>query len=957
MKTRRNYLLIGTATALLCQPAFASAQAVGASTPQAKQAKDNTADDASDKDVVVTADRREQSLQNYAGTAAVLSPDALSKVGIVNIENLNDVLPGLRVQNFGGAVDIALRGIGTNQNTELGDPNVATHFDDVYVPRVQGLANSYFDLKSVEVNFGPQGTLRGRNASAGSLNFISYAPEPGKLKGQIEGGYGNFDQVSVKGILNIPLNDKLTFRVAASFDKHGSYYRNVGPFQNVRAPYADNNRGVRGQLLFEPTTQLSILIAGDYNRQQSTGFNGSNYSTFLGILTPGGFTNAVNSVQNPRDVLTGPLGEQYGTEHSGVRAKIVFKTDGLFNVQYIGSHRDLRTRSDGAGPVGVAYPGFDQPDPRPGATFPNGYYGGPDGAERLDNYGQGIGRNGSFSDYHELRFFNDTEPFKYSVGGNYFNERQRTFVSSVSDDNAFFQGQEFNTRTKSQTFAFYGDGTYSLSSKLRLTAGIRYTDDRKSRTGVIARDFFGGGAVDFNCCGSFRLGTPGFQFNTNRTIFNPDQNRDGTISQGELLAFFLDGVRSFGTRDTIPIVFGQAIAQIRANPSSASDPNFAIAAGPGCYNSALTTYFVCAPNGNYTYNFIASTVNDQGAAIHTNFFDWRGRIDYDFTPDNLGYFLVSRGHKAASFNDNLGPLGPAPFYRPESVTLYEIGSKNKFEVFGRPAVLNISAFYNDYKDQQLTALLGVGSIVQQLTVGTNPDGTPILAGVTPGANGSATVPSGFSQNQVVAFTYNAANSETYGVQGSGSVVLPGKFKLGADFLWLEARVKQAAAVVDFRFQSDVNGLDAVVRPISGARLPYSPRFQINAQLAKVVPVGGPLGGTLDAVISVSWRSSSFATIFNSQDFAFINREVIPAGQPNAGQIRVTSPRDLLNDRIPAYYLINTAIGYTHGRFRIEGYVNNLLDATVAAGLLVNQFNNTRFFTNPRILGGRVRVQF
>ena len=211
-------------------------------------------------------------LQNYAGTAAVLSPERLSKVGIVNIENLNDTLPGLRVQNDGGAINIALRGIGTNQNTELGDPNVATHFDEVYVPRVQGLANSFFDLRSVEVNFGPQGTLRGRNASGGSLNFVANPPEIGKFSGMLEAGYGNYDQVSLRGILNIPIiGDVMALRVAASFDKHDAYYNNVGAFPEVEAPYADDNRGVRAQLLYEPTDYLSVLIAGDLNDQETTG--------------------------------------------------------------------------------------------------------------------------------------------------------------------------------------------------------------------------------------------------------------------------------------------------------------------------------------------------------------------------------------------------------------------------------------------------------------------------------------------------------------------------------------------------------------------------------------------------------------------------------------------------------------------------------------------------------------
>jgi iron complex outermembrane receptor protein len=293
-------------------------------------------------------------------------------------------------------------------------------------------------------------------------------------------------------------------------------------------------------------------------------------------------------------------------------------------------------------------------------------------------------------------------------------------------------------------------------------------------------------------------------------------------------------------------------------------------------------------------------------------------------------------------------LGPAPFFRPETVTLYEVGTKNEFELFGRRAVLNLSAFYNDYKDQQLTALLGVQSIIDQIT---GPDGT--LIDVT----GPQILPDAINRNQVVAFTYNAANSETYGIQGSGSVILPGNFKFGADFLYLEAKVKDAEPVQDFRFQADVNGVDSVARPIAGRRLPYSPRFQLNASLAQVIPGTGLFEGTFDWLVSVSYRSSSFATIFNSIDFAFINRELIPEGQPNAGQVRVTEPRGSLEDRIPSYALVNAAIGLTHENLRFEAYVNNLFDKTVAAGLLVSQFQNTRFFTNPRIFGGRVRVKF
>ena len=952
-----SQLAIGVSAITLAVPGAAAAQDVSATpsqTPGTPQADETPAQQSNDDpvnqepgedpantegEVVVTADRRNQTLQNYAGTAAVLSPDQLLKVGITDIDSLNDVLPGLRVQNFGGQVFVALRGIGTNQGTELGDPNVATHFDEVYVPRVQGLSNAFFDLRSVEVNFGPQGTLRGRNASAGSLNFISNTPELGKFAGSLEAAIGSFHQRNLRGVLNVPLvGDILALRLSGSVESFNSNYNNVGRFPDVEPPGAATNRGVRAQLLFEPSKSLSILVAGDLNDQDSTGYNGANFSTFLG--EEGDFAENVASVKNPRDILTGPLGEKYFTKHNGIRTRVTYRTEGLFNVQYIGSYRDLRFGNDGSGPIGVAFPNFEEE-----------FYGGAVGAERLDNFGQGTGRGSSRSDFHEVRLFNDKEPFKYSLGGNYFNERQRTFSASVADYNSFFQGQEFNTRTKSEAYAFYGDGTYSVTKDLRVTGGLRYTNDRKSRTGVIARNFFGGGAADFGCCGYFRLGTPGFEFNRDRTIFNPDRNNDGNITPGEQLLFFLDGVKSFGARDTIPLAFGSAIARLNANPALASDPNFPLAlpgeAIPGCINSARNPGYQCRADGTFSYIFVANTINNQGSAIKTDFFDFRARLEYDITPDNLVYGVISRGHKAASFNDNLGPLGPAPFFRPESVTLYELGAKNEFTLFGRPAVLNLSAFYNDYKDQQLTALLGVQSIIAQIT---GPDGTLIDVA------GPQVLPNDFNQNQVVAFTYNAANSETYGIQGSGSVILPYSFKLGADFLFLEAKVKDAEPVVDFRFQADVNGTDSVERPIAGRRLPYAPKLQLNASLAKVFAISGPLEGLADVLVSVSYRSGSFATIFNSVDFAFENKEVFATG-PNAGQIRVTTPRASLNDRIPSYALVNLAAGFTHRQFRIEGFANNLFDKTVAAGLLVSQFSNTRFFTGPRVLGARVRVNF
>lgn len=858
-------------------------------------------------DIIVTADRREQSLQKYGGTAAVLSGEDLKRVGITSLFGLNDSLPGVTVSNINNQIEIYIRGIGTNNETELGDPAAATQFDNIYIPRTAGLGPAFFDIKSVEVNYGPQGTLRGRNSTAGTVNVTSNPPRLGVFEGQIGAAYGNYDHLETFAFVNLPLGDRLALRVSGNLNRHSSYYKNVGPIPSTKAPEETDDRGVRAQLLFQPVEQLRLTLAGDYNQQTGTGYFGTNFSQFLGIN--GGFSNQANQIKDPRAVIEGPVSPFDATKHYGGRTNIRWTGDGLLSVEYNGSYRVLDRRSGGAGPIVPYYPNY---------LADLALTNGPNGQAAFDNYSQSLTLGESKSSYQELRFFNDTAPLVYSVGGNYFTENQRSYLGAVSDDNPFFEGLEFNTRTKDKAYALFADATYSVVSHVRLTAGIRYTDDRKSRTGVAARYGFALGASDFNCCGPLRLGTPGFQFaGFNRTIFNPDTNNDGNVTNQESVNFYLNGISSFGNRDTFLPAFSNAIAQYKTDPNST-------AGGTGCYASYRATFFNCAPGGAYTYAVpFAGQIFQQAGSVHSNFVDWRLRAEADLGDRHLLYALVSRGHKSAGFNDNLGNLGFAPTYKPESVTLFEVGSKNTFDVGGHPLVLNGALFYNRYKDQQLSALLSVQQIASQLA----------------GVNQPIVLPPNTNASLVVSYTFNAATDATYGAQLTGSIVLPAHFKFGFDALLLETKVLKADPIQDFRFQSDVNSVDAVARPIEGHRLPRTPRFQLNASLAQAIPLGSK-GAVFDWIVQAAYRSSSFQTIFNSIDYA----------SPNA-------PRAFLDDRLSGYATFNAAVGVTTGPYRFEAYVNNFTDSTHAAALLVSQFANSRYYTNPRIFGARARVSF
>ncbi|MEO0879676.1 MAG: Plug domain-containing protein, partial [Pseudomonadota bacterium] len=117
------------------------------------QAQDD--DDVTDE-IIITVERREQGLQDLAGTAVAISGDDLKAVGIQNITDLNGRVPGLQIANNQGNIEVFIRGVGSNNNTELGDPAAATHLNGVYVPRPSGFGAAFFYIQSFEVNIGPQ---------------------------------------------------------------------------------------------------------------------------------------------------------------------------------------------------------------------------------------------------------------------------------------------------------------------------------------------------------------------------------------------------------------------------------------------------------------------------------------------------------------------------------------------------------------------------------------------------------------------------------------------------------------------------------------------------------------------------------------------------------------------------------------------------------------------------------
>ena len=165
--------------------------------------------------VVTTATKTEKDILDTAQAVTALSGNQLLELGLNNIKDLNNMIPGLYVQNTDtNAPIITLRGIRTENVTELGDPAVGIHVDGVYVARPQAANALMFDLERTELTRGPQGTLYGRNSVVGTLNIVTAKPNFDIQGGSLNLVGGQLNEAGLRAHYNLPINEKLALRFA-----------------------------------------------------------------------------------------------------------------------------------------------------------------------------------------------------------------------------------------------------------------------------------------------------------------------------------------------------------------------------------------------------------------------------------------------------------------------------------------------------------------------------------------------------------------------------------------------------------------------------------------------------------------------------------------------------------------------------------------------------------------------
>jgi iron complex outermembrane recepter protein len=593
--------------------------------------------------IIVTVDRRKKDIQKVSSSVQSISGDDLSRKGVTSVRELTASTPYVEIGAQEGNIEIYMRGVGNSNNTEIGDPATAPHIDGIYIPRPRGFGTMFFDVERVEINRGPQGTVRGRNAAAGTINIVTKAPKPGEWEAEGNFQLGNYNQRLAKGVVNVPIGDKFALRFAAFTERRDPYYTNKGGDPEIRAAEDADTWAYRLSGRWVPTDNVTVTVRFDNTKERGTGWVGSNYTDILlNGLDP-------SEVPDPRAVAYVGHQPSQSLDHWGVSADIEVDF-GPVGLQVLSSYRDLAYRQNTGTTNGVFYNGLN--------------------TGNLDRYTTAFWYTTSQSYVNEIRLFApDTSRFRWSAGFFHFMEEQYVFLGGVEDKQWGWMGQEFNhPDVPSSSIAGYVDATFDITETFRALGGFRFTNESKARDGI-------GGGFTFSCDGSVmddagnpacnpaeeaRYGTEGFRFKQDgRTDY-----REGTDARSRVETY-LDGIESFGARDEFPDLIYDANGELREGID------------------------------------VGGAFREQHGKVSANFPDFRVGLEWDVKPANMLYLTFTTGHKSGGFNDTVYAESAAPFsptFGPEALYATELGSKNV--LLDKKLVWNASAFWYMYNDYQ-----------------------------------------------------------------------------------------------------------------------------------------------------------------------------------------------------------------------------------------------------------------
>ena len=601
-------------------------------------------------DIVVTAQRREQRLQDVGIAVTVLSGKQMENLNITNATEIVRAIPNLKFNAYSSSqVVFNIRGVSQNDYGDQQEPPVAVYQDDSYASSITTASFPIFDLARTEALRGPQGTLFGRNATGGAVQFISNQPTD-VVGGFVSGTYGRFNQTIVEGAISGPLSNQFKVRLAGIYDRDDGYIKNITPGQPDRG--ANNHWALRGIAQWDPSSEFKARLTVRYakaDKERQAGIytlapacpNAQFQGEFLPANQVCGYWSGYNN-GIPGSVANGYTNPAITPSQGGDPWKTAGTNLAYVDREQIGATLRLEAKLGGVGLVSITdyqhlkkfYIEGGDGDPelpyQPGvalAPFTTGPCAAPAQAvtcyasgtifsqgARTDQYTQELRASGSFGNNYLV-----VGAFGMIIDGKY-TAKYATPFDQYDPDVAFTQ--------RTESFAVFAQDEFRIGDQLKLIGGLRYWHDHK--------------------VGNYR------------------------------------GVESISG---LTVNFGQrGISFI--DPSGTADPTL------------------------ITVTAAAATPSYSGLTARAEI-DWKPSPDtlvyasYNRGSKSGGFTFSTGTPFPTQIVDTLNNIP----YRPETLNDYEVGLKTKL---GRATQLNLAGFYYDYKNYQAYVQVFATQVVRNL---------------------------------------------------------------------------------------------------------------------------------------------------------------------------------------------------------------------------------------------------
>ncbi len=870
--------------------------------------------------IIVRAQGRDQTLSDVPVAVSAVTAETLQKSGVADIRDMNQVAPSLLISSTGNESNgsARIRGIGTVGDNPGLESSVAVFIDGVYRSRSGNALSELGPLDRVEILRGPQGTLGGRNSSAGLINIYTAPPEMDGFSGYGAFTYGNYDAIRVEGGINAPLGETVAARV------DGVYFQRDGFYNDVVNDTRVNDRDrylIRGQLLFEPTSDLSIRLVGDYSKKDeaccAATFVQPSFAPLARLSDdlpptsadakfdyPGSLTPALTSTANPiipvllalgqdpralnqstfnRDIYVTPGRSYQGeTEDYGISGEVNWDF-GNVTMTSITGYRDYSNFQG-------SDTDYTQVDILYRAPGPNA------GAREFKTFTQELRFNGSLLD----------DRIDWLVGGFYANEKLET------RDNLRF-GTQYGAFAPCRVVNAVNPALASPLSTGCLSAG--------GRAALLAAN---GGA------GAFGAATPLIFAGLDNLAQINDLGGTGDVynQKSENFALFTHNIVHI--TDKLDLTLGLRYTN-ETKDFNASFGNDNVICPQ---NRALLGSLLGVPSlaglaggiislscqGNSTSELDGVSLAD---TRDEDQFTGTAILSYKATPDLLFYGSYSRGYKAGGFNldrsalttpvaFNVNTLDPTNLqFEEETVDAFEIGAKYQTRQFG----VSVAAFRQEFTNFQLNTFNGSVFLVQNINACKDDLG-------------------GADRDNSAATGACASDRTKPGVVAKG-VEIEANLSPVRD---LTATVGLTYADTSFADNlignEDGTPLDPALRLLPGDNMSNAPEIVATSSLSWTPPIG----------------DSGMRGLF------FVNARM--TSDYNTGS-------DLLYGKEQdGFVVVNGRIGVTNigGSFSVEGWVQNLFDTDYTqvafnTPFVAEQQTYSAFLAEPRTYGVTVRAEF